>query len=83
MVIYANRDNSANYGSLLQIQRLMSNREMFGKAADLSVFAIPRGRSRRKQRPLSANIKLRCKKIHKVKQSALLNCHSLAHAQVS
>ena len=32
--MYANRDNSANYGSLLQIQRLMSNREMFGRAED-------------------------------------------------
>ena len=41
--MYANRDNSANYGSLLQIQRLMSNREMFGRAEDLSVFAIPGG----------------------------------------
>ena len=27
--MYANRDNSTNYGSLLQIQRLMSNRKMF------------------------------------------------------
>ena len=39
--MFANRDNSANYGSLRQIQRLMSNREMFGRAENLSVFAIP------------------------------------------
>ena len=38
--MYANRDNSANYGSLLQIQRLMSDRELFGRAEDLSVFTI-------------------------------------------
>ena len=44
--MYANRDNSANYGSLLQIERLMSDREMFRRAEDLSVFAIPGGRSR-------------------------------------
>ena len=37
--MFANRDNSANYESLLQIQRLMSNREMLGRAEDLSVFA--------------------------------------------
>ena len=43
--MYANRDNSANYGSLLQIQRVMSDREMFGRAEDLSVFAIPWRRS--------------------------------------
>ena len=53
----AKRDNSANYGSLLQIQRLMSDRRMFGRAEDLSVFAIPGGRSRGKQRvlPLTSN----------------------------
>ena len=56
--MYANRDNSANYGSLLQIERLMSDREMFGRAEDLSVFAIPGGRSQGKQQALSANIKL-------------------------
>ena len=38
--MYAKRDNSAIYGSLLRIQRLMSNRDMFGRAEDLSVFAI-------------------------------------------
>ena len=42
--MYLNRDNSANYGSPLQIQRSMSNREMFGRADDLSVFAVPGGR---------------------------------------
>ena len=36
----------------------MSDREMFGRADDLSVFAIPEGRSRGMQRVLSANIKL-------------------------
>ena len=54
----ANRNNSANYGSLLQIERLMSDREMLGRAEDLSVFAIPGGRSWGKQRALSAKIKL-------------------------
>ena len=56
--MYSKRDNSANHGSLLQIQRSMSNREMFGRAEDLSVFAIPGGRVRGKQRALSANIRL-------------------------
>ena len=54
----ANRNNSANYGSLLQIERLMSDGEMLGRGEDLSVFAIPGGRSRGKQRALSAKIKL-------------------------
>ena len=45
MVMYAKRDNSAKYGSLLQIQRLMSDRKMFGRAEDLSVFAIPETKS--------------------------------------
>ena len=58
IVMYANRNNSENYESLLQIQRLMSNREMFGRADDRSVFAISGGRSRGKRRALSANIKL-------------------------
>ena len=58
IVMYAKRDNSANYGSLLQIQKLMLDRKMFGRAEDLSVFAIPGRRSRGKQRMLSANIKL-------------------------
>ena len=40
------------------IQRLMSDRKMFGREEDLSVFAIPGGRCREKQRVLSANIKL-------------------------
>ena len=53
-----NRNNSANYGSLLQIERLMSGREMLGRAEDLSVFAIPGGQSQGKQRALSAKIKL-------------------------
>ena len=44
--MYAKRDNSADYGSLLQIQKLLSDRKMFGRAEDLSVFAIPGGRSR-------------------------------------
>ena len=57
IVMYANRNNSANYGSLLQIERLMSGREMLGRAEDLSVFAIPGGRSRGKQRALCAKIK--------------------------
>ena len=69
---------SANYGSLLQIERLMSDREMIGRAEDLSVFAIPGGRSRGKQRALSAKIKLGCKKIHEAMQSTLLICHILA-----
>ena len=43
---------------LLQIEKLMSDREMFGRADDLSVFSIPRGRSRANQGALSANIKL-------------------------
>ena len=43
---------------LLQIERLMSDRETFGRAGDLSVFSIPGGRSRGNQRALSANIKL-------------------------
>ena len=60
--MYANRDISANYRPLLQIERLMSDREMFVRAEDLSVFTIPGGRSRGKQRALSANIRLRCKK---------------------
>ena len=40
-----------------QIQRLMSDKEMFGRAEDLSVFAIPGGRSRGKQEgcPLTSN----------------------------
>ena len=47
--MYAKRDNSASYGSPPQIQRLMSDRKMFGRAEDLSVFAIPEERSRGKQ----------------------------------
>ena len=60
IVMHANRDNSANSTGrpLLQIERLMSDREMFGRAEHLSVFAIPGGRSLVKQRALSANIKL-------------------------
>ena len=38
--MYAKRDKSANYGSLLQIQRLMSGRKMFGRAEDLSVLPL-------------------------------------------
>ena len=56
--MHAHRDNSANYRPLLQIERLMSDREMFGRAEDLSVFAIPGGRSLVKKRALSANIEL-------------------------
>ena len=41
--MYANRDNSSNYGSLFQIQRLMSDIEMFGRAEDPTVFSIPGG----------------------------------------
>ena len=78
--MYANRDSSANYGSLLQIQRLMSNREMFGRAEDLSVFAIPGGRVRGKQRALPLTSDFDAKN-HEVKQSALLYCHILAHVQ--
>ena len=37
--MYAKRNNSANYGSLLQTERLMSDREMLGRAENLSVFA--------------------------------------------
>ena len=58
IVMYANRDNSANYRPLFQVERLMSDRKIFGRTEDLSVFAIPGGRSRGKQRALSANIKL-------------------------
>ena len=65
MVMYANSDNSENYGSLFQIQRLTSNREMFGRAEDLSVFAIPGGRVRGKQQALSANIRFDAKKFTK------------------
>ena len=36
--MYSSRDNSANYRQLLQIERLMSDREMFGRAEDLSVL---------------------------------------------
>ena len=50
---YSNREQT-----LFQIQRLMSNREMFGRAEDQSVFAIPGGRVRKKQRALSTNIRL-------------------------
>ena len=39
--MHANKDNSANYKPLLQIERLMSDREMFGRTEDLSDFAIP------------------------------------------
>ena len=55
--MYANRDKSANYGSLLQIEMLMSDIEM-GRVEDLSVFSIPDGRSLGKKRALCANIKL-------------------------
>ena len=37
---------------------LMSDRELFERAEDLSVFTIPEGRSLGKKRELSANIKL-------------------------
>ena len=56
--MYAKRDISANYRPLLQIERLMSDREMFVRAEGLSVVTIQRGRSRGKQRALSANIRL-------------------------
>ena len=49
IVMYAKRDISANYGSLLQIQRLMSDRKMFGREEDLSIFVIPGGQSLGKQ----------------------------------
>ena len=39
----------------------MSDRKMFGRAEDLSDFAIPEGQSRGKQRVLSAKIKHWCK----------------------
>ena len=63
---------------LLQIERLMSDREMFGRADDLSVFLFREdevGESK-KRCPLTLNFD--AKKIHEVKQSALLNCHILA-----
>ena len=41
--MYGNRDNSANYRPLLQIERLMSDREMSARAEYLSVLAIPGG----------------------------------------
>ena len=50
IVRHENRDNSANYRPLLQVERLMSDREIFGGAEDLSVFAIPGGQSLVKQR---------------------------------
>ena len=55
--MYANRDISANYRPLLQIERLMSDREMFVRAEDLSVFTIPGGRSRggNERCPLTSN----------------------------
>ena len=71
--MYANRNNSANYRSLLQIERLMSDREMLVRAEDLSVFAIPGGR---KERCL-LGLNFDAKKIQEVMQSALLNCHIL------
>ena len=52
--MYANRDNSTNYRPLLQIERLMSDREMSARAEDLSVFAIPGGRSNERC-PLTLN----------------------------
>ena len=55
--MYANRNNSANYGSLLQIERLMSDRERLGRAEELS-FCHSRGTKSGKQRALSAKIKL-------------------------
>ena len=39
----------------------MSDRKILGRAEDLSVFAIPEGQSRGKQRVLSTKIKLWCK----------------------
>ena len=68
--MYANRDNFANFtGRLLfQIERLMSDREMFGRAEDLSAFAITEWRSLVKQQALSPNnINFDAKKIHEVK----------------
>ena len=45
IVMHANKDNSENSTGrpFLQIERLISDREMFGRAEDLSVFAISRG----------------------------------------
>ena len=77
--MYANRDISANYRPLLQIERLIPGREMFGRAEDLSVSAIPGGTKSgecNERCPLTLNFD--AKKIHEVKQRALLNCHILA-----
>ena len=49
----------------------MSDREMFGRAEDLSVSAIPEGRSRGKQQGLSANIKLDAKNSQSEAERAL------------
>ena len=40
IVMYANRDNSTNHGSLLQKETSMSDREMSGSADDMSVFFL-------------------------------------------
>ena len=66
--MHANTENSANYRPLLQIERLMSDREMFGSAEDLSVFAIPGGDEvllSNERCPLTLNFD--AKKIKKVK----------------
>ena len=56
--MYANKDNSANYGSLLQIKdSCQTERCLEGQSIyHLSVFAIPGGRSRGKQRALQTLI---------------------------
>ena len=56
---------------LLQIERLMSDREMFGRAGDLSVFPFREDEvGETKERcPLTSNFD--AKKIHEVKQSSL------------
>ena len=40
--MHANRDNSANYGSLRQVQRLMSDRDVWKGGGSVS-FCHPRG----------------------------------------
>ena len=60
IVMYAKRDNSANYGSLLQDTKLKVNvrQKDVWKGRGCISFATPEGRSRGKQRVLSADIKL-------------------------
>ena len=59
----------------------MSDRKMFGRTEDLSVLPLKVDEvgGRNKCCPLTSNFD--AKKNHEVKQSALLNCHILAHVQ--